>query len=143
MFQPNTILVPTDFSEFSERAFRNAIDISKPFSAKIYVLHVVEELPLRVGDYYMDVPAIKRIQIDIEKASKEEIANFINKFPEAKGMSIEADTKSGVTYEQIVKDAVEKGVDLIAWPSQRPALGASVGGTADRSSAVPPAMCSS
>jgi nucleotide-binding universal stress UspA family protein len=99
MFHPKAILVPTDFSEFSERAFRKAIDISKPFSAKIFVLHVVRELPLRAGDYY------------------EELINFISKFPEATGLSIQADIKSGDPYEQIVNDAAEKGIDLIVMAS--------------------------
>lgn len=134
MFQPKTILVPTDFSEFSERAFRKAIDISKFFSAKIYVLHVVRELPLRIGDYYMDVPATKRIQDAIENGSKGEIVNFISKFPEAAGLSIQSDIKSGVPYEQIIKDAMEKGVDLIVMASHgktgiKEHL---LGGTADR-----------
>ncbi len=134
MFQPKVILVPIDFSEFSEKAFFKALGISKPYSAKIRVLHVVMSLPLKVGDYWFDEPAVKRIQDDIEKGSREEIVNFINKFPEAKGISIEVDVKSGVPYEQIVKDAEEKGVELIVMASHgktgiKEHL---LGGTADR-----------
>jgi len=134
MFAPKAILVPTDFSEFSERAFRKALDISKSFSAKIYILHVMRLLPLSVGDYWFDEPTVKRIQDDIEKASREEIANFVNKFPEAKGRPIEVDVRSGVPYEQIVRDAVERRVDLIVMAA-RGKTGIKehlLGGTADR-----------
>lgn len=134
MFQPKTILVPTDFSAFSERAFRKALDISKSFEAKIYVLHVVRQLPLVVGDYWFDEPSVKRIQADIEMASRDEIARFVDKFPDAKGVPIEFDVQSGVPYEQIVKDAADRRVDLIVMAAHgktgiKEHL---LGGTADR-----------
>ena len=134
MFQPKTILVPTDFSAFSERAFRKALDLSKSFAAKIHVLHVVRQLPLVVGDYWFDEPSVKRIQADIEKASRDEIGGFVGKFPDAKGVSIELDVQSGVPYEQIVKDAAEKRIDLIVMAA-RGKTGIKehlLGGTADR-----------
>jgi nucleotide-binding universal stress UspA family protein len=134
MFQPKSILVPTDFSVFSERAFRKAMDISKSFRAKIGVLHVVRQLPLAVGDYWFDEPSVKRIQADIEKASRDETARFVEKLPEAKGVPIEIDVQSGVPYEQIVKDAAERGVDLIVMASHGKTgiKGHLLGGTADR-----------
>lgn len=134
MFQPKTILVPTDFSVFSEKAFRKALEISKSCAAKIYVLHVVRLLPLAVGDYWFDEPQIRRIQADIEKASRDEIGSFVGKFPEAEGMPIEVDVQSGVPYEQIVKDAADRGIDLIVM-APRGKTGIKehlLGGTADR-----------
>jgi nucleotide-binding universal stress UspA family protein len=134
MFQPNTILVPTDFSAFSERAFRKALDISKSFGAKLYVLHVVRQLPLVVGDYWFDERSVNRIQADIEKASRDEIARFVDKFPDAEGVPIELDVQSGIPYEQIVKDATEMGIDLIVMAA-RGKTGIKehlLGGTADR-----------
>jgi nucleotide-binding universal stress UspA family protein len=108
--------------------------ISRSYSAKLYVLHVVRLLPLSVGDYWFDEQSVKRIHEDIEKASRDEIVNFINKFPEAKGLPIEGDVRSGVPYEQIVQDAAERRVDLIVMASHgktgiKEHL---LGGTADR-----------
>lgn len=134
MFEPKAVLVPTDFSVFSEKAFRKALDISRSSSAKLYVLHVVRLLPLSVGDYWFDEPSVKRIQDDIEKASRGEIANFIDRSPEAKGLPIEIDVRSGVPYEQIVQDAAERRVDLIVMAA-RGKTGIKehlLGGTADR-----------
>ena len=39
MFSPKKILVPTDFSKFSEGALKQAYDIAKQYKAKIYLLH--------------------------------------------------------------------------------------------------------
>jgi len=134
MFQPKAILVPTDFSAFSERAFRKALDIARHFTARIHVLHVVRQLPLVVGDYRFDEPSVKRIQADIEMASRDEIGSFVGKFSDAKGVPIELDVQSGVPYEQIVKDAAEKRIDLIVMAA-RGKTGIKehlLGGTADR-----------
>ncbi len=134
MFQPKAILVPTDFSAFSEKAFRKSLDIARYFAARIHVLHVARPLPLVVGDYWFDEPSVKRIQADIEKASRNEIGSFVGKFPDAKGVSIEPDVQSGVPYEQIVKDAAEKRIDLIVMAA-RGKTGIKehlLGGTADR-----------
>ena len=41
-FPPETILVPVDFSEASERAFGQALDFARLFGSKIVALHVVD-----------------------------------------------------------------------------------------------------
>jgi nucleotide-binding universal stress UspA family protein len=40
MFAPKNILVPTDFSEHSDRALKQAVDIASEHNSKIYLLHV-------------------------------------------------------------------------------------------------------
>ena len=49
MLIPTKILVPTDFSEHSDRAFGQALDIVKDYSSKVFLLHVIHEafLPVR------------------------------------------------------------------------------------------------
>ncbi|MHC4473332.1 MAG: universal stress protein, partial [Planctomycetota bacterium] len=41
-FRLSRILVPTDFSEYSERAFRYAVNLARVFSAEIVLLHVLD-----------------------------------------------------------------------------------------------------
>ena len=43
MLIPTKILVPTDFSEHSDRAFGQALDIAKDYSPKVFLLHVIHE----------------------------------------------------------------------------------------------------
>ena len=48
------ILVPTDFTEDSDRALREAIDIAAVSRGKVYLLHVDQKVPLAVGDAVID-----------------------------------------------------------------------------------------
>ena len=43
MLMPTRILVPTDFSEYSDRALEQALDIAKQYHAKVFLLHVVHD----------------------------------------------------------------------------------------------------
>jgi universal stress protein A len=43
MLMPTKILVPTDFSEYSDKALNQAFDIAQRYKAKVYVFHVVHE----------------------------------------------------------------------------------------------------
>jgi universal stress protein A len=43
MLMPTKILVPTDFSEYSDKALNQAFDIAQRYKAKVYVPHVVHE----------------------------------------------------------------------------------------------------
>jgi len=43
MLKPTKILVPTDFSEYSDRALRQALDIARQYGATVYILHVLRE----------------------------------------------------------------------------------------------------
>lgn len=112
MFQPKSILVPIDFSGFSEIAFRRTLGISKSYAAKIRVLHVTPLFPLGLADW-IDEPSVMRFQNDLEKSAKDGITAFLKKFPEAEGLPIETEVRSGVAYEQILKAASERRVDLI------------------------------
>jgi nucleotide-binding universal stress UspA family protein len=133
MFQPKAILVPTDFSAFSEKAFRKALDIARYFAARIHVLHVARPLPLVVGDYWFDEPSVKRIQADIEKASRNEIGSFVGKFPDAKGSR--SSRMCRAVYPTADREGCgEKRIDLIVMAA-RGKTGIKehlLGGTADR-----------
>ncbi|MDD5170912.1 MAG: universal stress protein, partial [Syntrophales bacterium] len=43
MFAPKKILVPTNFSEYSDEALKKALDIAYQYKAKIYLLHVISD----------------------------------------------------------------------------------------------------
>ena len=52
MLMPTKILVPTDFSTYSDKALRQAFDIAKQYNAKVYVIHVVhEKITDTIDDY--------------------------------------------------------------------------------------------
>ena len=62
MFKPKKILVPTDFSEYSDKALQKALDIAQQSGAEINLLHVItQEIRQCMSDYcfhHRRVPAI-------------------------------------------------------------------------------------
>ena len=91
-----TILVPTDFSEYSDMALQEAIGIAKHQDARIYLLHI-----RRLSE---------KIRVDSPDAM---IRAQINKFPEAKSVDIVPDIRHGSPYKEILKEQAERKIELI------------------------------
>jgi nucleotide-binding universal stress UspA family protein len=49
MFAPKRILVPTDFSDNSDEALKQALELAKQYKAKVYFLHVTTPVNLKYG----------------------------------------------------------------------------------------------
>ena len=62
MFAPKKILVPTDFSEYSDAALKYAIDVAKQGSAKIYLLHVIGLVQTCAVDYCFDKATLDTLE---------------------------------------------------------------------------------
>lgn len=119
MFKPKKILVPTDFSESSERAFQDAVDIAEQNDAVIFLLHVNEVVQQCAGDYCLDAALVQQIEDKTLEASREMLVKMIQKFPEAKGLKIQADVILGNPYEVILNEQKEKKIDLIVIASHK------------------------
>lgn len=113
MFSPKAILVPTDFSEYSDKALQEAIDIAQKFNAKITLLHVVELVIHCTVDYCLDPQTITQVESESILASKKMIQDQINKFAKDKAVEIIPDIRKGAPYEEILKAQEEKMIDLI------------------------------
>ncbi len=112
MFSPKSILVPTDFSEYSDKALQNAIDIAKLFKAKVCLLHVVgtviQYMPYGIDPQIFDL--VEKASIDTaNKMLSEQLA----KFPDSKSVEIIADIRRGAPYLEILEVQQEKKIDLI------------------------------
>ena len=113
MFAPKQILVPTDFSGYSDKALENAIDIAKKENATIEILHVIDIVQTCSVDYCFDQQTLDQIEENSTSASKEQIAKQIDRIPGAKSVSITTVIRKGTPYEEILKEEVEKKIDLI------------------------------
>jgi nucleotide-binding universal stress UspA family protein len=91
-----TILVHTDFSEYSDMALQEAIGISKYQDARIYLLHV-RRLSEKIG---VNSPEVM-------------IRMQINKFPEAKSVEIVPNVRHGSPYKEILREQAERKIELI------------------------------
>ncbi len=110
MFPPKTILVPTDFSEYSDTALEYAVNIAKQNNAKIYLLHVIWIIRQCSGDYCFDDQTMKELEQKSIDSSKEMIQKQVNKF---KGIEIIPDIKKGTPYEEILNEQKGRKIDLI------------------------------
>lgn len=127
MFPPKKILVPTDFSENSDKALQQAIDIARWSKAELYLLNVGDERTVRQCGFDFCLPdeMMRQIKERIVTSGEENLRKQLSRVPDGSGVSITPYVKQGVPDELILREAQEKAVDLIV-------MGA-VGGTASRS----------
>jgi universal stress protein A len=113
MFAPKSILVPTDFSEYSDRAIKQAVDIAEQNNAKIYLLHVVDQLQQCAIDYCIPLEVMQKVQSDSEKEASRKMQEEAQKITQAKKIDVTFDVKSGIPFEEILKEQQERKADLI------------------------------
>jgi universal stress protein A len=113
MFAPKQILVPTDFSTYSDKALKEAIDIAKQHSSTIHLLHVNSLVQQCTVDYCMTSAMVEDLEKQTTETAQKKIKEEIDKFPESKAVTIIPEVKKGTPYEEILKDQTEKNIDLI------------------------------
>lgn len=113
MFAPKNILVPTDFSEYSDRALQEAIDIANQYHSKIYLLHVAEMVIHCTVDYCLDPQTVTQVENETIQASKKMMHDQVAKFQKSNAAEIITEIRKGTPYEEILKDQQEKNIDLI------------------------------
>ena len=108
------ILVPTDFSDHSDKALGQALDIAKYSKAKIYLLHVVhEEVHRCASDYCLPEDMLQQMETGMMSAAKENLEKQLAKFPQAKEVEVVTSVRKGFPSEEILKEQQEKGIELI------------------------------
>ena len=117
MFAPKRILVPTDFSDYSDEALKQALELAKQYSAKVYLLHVAEPIRQCAGDYCLDESKVKAAENAEVLQAKEMMQKELEKFSEFQEIEIISDIREGEPVQEILKEQDEKGVDLIVMPS--------------------------
>jgi glycine betaine transporter len=112
MFAPKNILVPTDFSECSDKALQKAVDIASQNKAQIYLLHVVDKVIQCAGDYCLDYALVEQVEKQSVKYSEERLKKEAEAIA-SKDIRIIFDVMKGNTYETILAEQQDKAVDLI------------------------------
>jgi nucleotide-binding universal stress UspA family protein len=115
MLKPTRILVPTDFSEHSDRALAQGLDIAKQYKAKLILLHVLPE------DIYRSSLELifleDRVRHDIRDratdSGQESLQKQLERFPQAEEVEAASHVRWGVPYDEILKEAEEQKIDLI------------------------------
>jgi len=100
MLMPTRILVPTDFSEHSDRALEQALDIATQYQPRVFVTHVI-------------VVIRPEFEESLRWEAQERLKNQLDRFPQAADLDVATDVRTGIVYEEILKESEEKGIDLI------------------------------
>jgi len=106
-----TILVAIDFSDSSDNAFQAALMMSKQFSARLLILHVINE-PVDLRGFYVPHISFDKLEEEIEEGAKKLMESFcrqhIKNFDD-----FETFISPGIPYETIISKATDEGADLI------------------------------
>jgi nucleotide-binding universal stress UspA family protein len=113
MLVPTRILVPTDFSEFSDRALGQALDIAKQYGAKVHVLHVLVDELYHFEDLGNITDVWQRMEDNRLAIARQNLQNQLDRFPESKEVEVVIGVRRGLPHEEILKEGKEQGIDLI------------------------------
>jgi len=114
MFKPKKILVPTDFSEYSDKAVEKALDIAQQCAADIVLLHVIsQDLRECVSDYCFTQDELERFRRGLIESSEGYLKRQLEKFLVPHGVKITSTVGHGIPYEEILKYQSGNSFDLI------------------------------
>ncbi|RJP70023.1 MAG: universal stress protein [Ignavibacteriales bacterium] len=108
--QVSKILVPIDFSDYSKNALKYAAKFAATFSAKIYLIYVIEPV-IYPADFSMGQVALPSVDVDMNARAKEELEQLAKR--EITGLEVVSIIKTGKPFVEIVETALEEDIDLI------------------------------
>ena len=117
--QLKRILVPTDFSESSERALKYAVRLGQPYKAEVVVLHVFhlkEYLGLLSQREDVDSATANQVLEASKNGAIEKLEDMVRRV-DGKGVVMLPILLIGVPFEEIVRYAGEHEADLIVMPT--------------------------
>lgn len=114
MFAPKNILVPTDFSKYSDKALKEAVDIAAQYGSKIYLLHVIDQQVQECAiDYCLSYEVVQSLKKDSLKTSRESLEKEAAKITKGKDIKVAFDVKTGNPAETILSEQKAKRIDMI------------------------------
>lgn len=112
MIDLHRILVPTDFSKFSQHALTYAAAFAEKFGAELYLLHVVQDLALVIPEIIPVEPPLTPSVAQLTTAVQSAFDRVIeeNRLPAA---IIHREVREGTPFYEIIQYAREAAIDLI------------------------------
>ena len=113
MSAPQRILVPTDFSQYADKALEEALLLARQFKSEIHLIHVVDDIQQCAIDYCLAQELVDEYRKSSVNASQEKLQKMIEGIPDAKELRIFTNVRIGTPFEEILKEEQEKKIDLI------------------------------
>ena len=107
------ILVPTDFSKFSDNALKQAVEMARQNRTKIYLLHVVSIIQQCAVDYCLDTATVEDIEQKSMQSSQDMMQKQIRRVVKSSDVDMVSDVRKGTPYQEILKEQEDKKIDLI------------------------------
>jgi nucleotide-binding universal stress UspA family protein len=104
------ILVPSDFSEYSDQALRYGLELARKFGATLYLLHVVTDPATQAfaGDVFTTPPAEVLDQWVVE--AEQRLTAVV---PDRDRARVRVRAVVGSPYSEILQFAEEEEIDLV------------------------------
>jgi len=116
MIKFKRILFPTDFSPAAAHALDYAISLGLEHEAKIFLMHVIEDIGFNAPFTLTSYPATVEYQHGMEGKIKGELEKVIS--PQLKRqIQVEELTAQGKPFVEIIRAARDKEADLIVIPT--------------------------
>jgi nucleotide-binding universal stress UspA family protein len=112
MIDLRRLLVPTDFSKYSDAALKYAGAFAQKFNADVFLLHVVQDLSLFYPEAVLVAPAaVPTVQqfLDAARAALDRTLAGL----QLPGVVVHPCVVEGAPYDAIVRFAADKEIDLI------------------------------
>jgi nucleotide-binding universal stress UspA family protein len=114
MSDPKSILVPTDFSSYSDAALKKAVELAEQYHSKIYLLHVIDKGIQQCSvDYCITPEVFDQLVEQSLKASNDKLQKEVDAIIGDKKLDVVFDVQKGHPAEVILKEQQDKGIDLI------------------------------
>jgi len=106
------MLVPTDFSKFSQIALLYAAAFAEKFAAELYLLHVVQDLAVFIPDMITVAPPPAPTVEQMTRAVHDAFDRIV-KENQLDRFKIHREVREGTPFYEIVRYAQEQDIDLI------------------------------
>jgi nucleotide-binding universal stress UspA family protein len=105
------ILVPVDFSQYSDEILAYAIEIAHKFDASIDLIHVIPNMDYFTPyESFMAAENIVAVQKGVEGEVEKDLDEVAQKLP---GITVKKVIRTGVAFVEILDYVKSEGIDLI------------------------------
>ena len=104
------ILVPIDFSDPSQSALEDAIDLAKTWGSELHLLHCYSIHPAAMDPYGLAYP--ERFEQEVRQAAQSRLSEWGEK-ARAQGVEVTEHLSGRFPSDEIPAQAAELGIDLI------------------------------
>jgi nucleotide-binding universal stress UspA family protein len=105
------ILVPVDFSPYSQKALRYGSTLAHQFEANLHLLHVFDQ-PIHPAHYGLGDDLLIRLNPEMQRRSHEEMNRLVEQL-DAANVKCQTHVREGRAYSEVVRFAQEKECDLV------------------------------